>query len=232
MKEANLEAWKTTLMGETLSFSILGKTLYEDPNNEWLNSLIKENIFSDVPLGENHPEVQQGLKLLQAWTQRNSSGLAISEFEAIRKDHLYLFTGVGKPRASVWESTYFSEGQLLFQKQTLEVREWYARFGLQVEHKGQVPDDHIGLELSFLGHLASLALQSLEKDNHSETEKLLQAQRDFLTEHILRWAPVWAKLVQKHAETDFYKGLSHLAAGMLLATTELLEIEIPEEKTR
>jgi putative dimethyl sulfoxide reductase chaperone len=232
MKESNLEAWKTTLMGETLSFGILGKTLYEDPNNDRLNSLINENIFSDVPFGENQPEVQQGLKLLQNWTQRNSGGLSTVEFEAIRKDHLYLFTGVGKPLAPVWESVYFSESQLLFQKETLEVREWYARFGLQAERKGREPDDHIGLELSFLAHLATLALQSLEKDDQPEAEKNLQAQRDFLTEHILRWAPAWAELVQKHAGTDFYRGLSHLTVGALWAAADLLGIEKPKEKTK
>jgi putative dimethyl sulfoxide reductase chaperone len=232
VEETNKEMWKTALMGETLSLSMLGKTLYEDPNNEWLNSLIKENIFSDVPFGENHSEVKQGLKLLQDWTQRNSSGLSTAEFEAIRKDHLYLFTGVGKPLASVWESTYFSEGKLLFQKQTLEVREFYARFGLQAERKGHEPDDHIGLELSFLAHLATLALNSLEAGDESHVEDALQAQRDFLTQHILRWAPAWAELTEKHAETDFYHGLAHLTVGTLWAASELLGIEIPKEETK
>ncbi len=60
-------------------------------------------------------------------------------------------------------------------------------------------------------------------------KNLLQAQRDFLSEHLLRWGPAWAKLVKKHAETDFYRGLAHLTNGALLAAAELLKVEMPKE---
>jgi putative dimethyl sulfoxide reductase chaperone len=232
VEEKNKEMWKTALLGEALSFGILGKALYNDPDKEWLDTLIREKVFTEIPFGDNQEETQKGAVLLRDWTERNSGGISEQEFEKIRKDHLYLFTGVGKPLAPVWESVYFSESRMLFQKETLEVREFYARFGLQAERKGHEPDDHIGLELSFLAQLAALAMQSLESGDEAAAEKNLQAQRDFLTQHILRWASAWAELVQKHAGTDHYRGLSHLAVGMLQAAAELLDIEIPEEKTR
>jgi len=231
MEKEKIEMWKTALMGETLLLGMLGRILYQEPDKNWLESLVKEDVFAEVPFGEGQIEIENGQKLLQAWTSQNASGITDKEFEAIKKDHLYLFTGVGKPLAPVWESVYFSEARMLFQKQTLEVREFYARFGLQAERKGNEPDDHIGLELSFMAHLASLVLQSLEKDNQPQTEELLQAQRDFLTQHLLRWAKAWAELVHKHAETDFYRGLAHLTVGALYAA-ELLVIEIPKEETK
>lgn len=228
----NKEMWKTALMGETLSFGILGKALYSDPDKGWLDTLIGEKVFTDIPFGENQLEAQKGVVLLRDWTQRNSGGISEQEFEKVKKDNLYLFTGVGKPLAPVWESVYFSEARLIFQKETLEVREFYARFGLQAERKGREPDDHIGLELSFLAHLATLALHSLETGDEIAAEKNLKAQHDFLAQHILRWAFAWAELVQKHAGTDFYKGVAHLTMGALSAAAELLEIEIPKEETK
>jgi len=232
MEKEKIEMWKTALMGETLLMGMLGRILYKEPDKNWLETLIKEDVFADVPFGEGQTEIANGLKLLQEWTSQNSGGIANKQFDAIKKDHLYLFAGVGKPLAPIWESVYFSENRMLFQKQTLEVREFYARFGLQAERKGNEPDDHIGLELSFMAHLATLALQSLEKDDQLQTEELLQAQRDFLTQHLLRWAPVWAELTEKHAETDFFKGVAHLTMGALYTAAELLDIKIPKEETK
>lgn len=232
VEEKNKEMWKTALMGEALSFGILGKALYNDPDQGWLDTLIREKVFTEIPFGENQEETQKGAILLRDWTGRNSGGISEQEFEKIKKDYLYLFAGVGKPLAPVWESVYFNEDRMLFQKQTLEVREFYARFGLQAERKGHEPDDHIGLELSFLAHLAKLALQSLESGDEAAVEKNLQAQRDFLAQHILRWASAWAELVQKHAGTDFYRGLSHLTVGVLSAAAELLDIKMPKEVTK
>jgi len=232
MEKENLEMWRTALMGETLLLGLLGRILYQEPDKNWLETLVKEDVFAEVPFGEGQIEIINGLKLLQTWTNQNAGGILDKQFEAVKKDHLYLFTGIGRPLAPVWESVYFSESGMIFQKQTLEVREWYARYGLEAEKKGREPDDHIGLELSFVAHLATLALQSLEKDNQPQAEELLQAQRDFLIQHFLRWAPVWAELTEKHAETDFYRGLAHLTVGALLAAAELLEIEIPKEETK
>ncbi len=229
MEKEKIEIWKTALMGEALLLGLLGKALYQDPNRDWLESLIAEDVFGDVPFGEEQLETKRGLKLLQAWSQKYAGGIPDKEFEAVKKDHLYLFTGVGNVLAPVWESVYFNEGRLIFQEQTLQVREWFARFGLQAERKGKEPDDHIGLELSFTAHLASLALQSLEAGNDQEFEGFLKAQRDFLKEHLLRWGIAWARLVKQHGETEFYLGLAHLTQGALLAVADLLDIKMPKD---
>jgi TorA maturation chaperone TorD len=100
---------------------------------------------------------------------------------------------------------------------------------LQTERFNREPDDHIGLELIFVAHLATMALNSMELNDQSAAEKYLQAQREFLFEHLLRWGPAWARLVNKHAETDFYRGLAHLTYGALLAAAEQLQIELPKE---
>jgi len=81
----------------------------------------------------------------------------------------------------------------------------------------------------FISHLASLALQAIEQDDQNKLNEALQAQRDFLSQHLLRWGPVWAKLVKQNANTDFYRGIAHLTHGSLLAVAEMLEIKMPKE---
>jgi TorA maturation chaperone TorD len=155
-------------------------------------------------------------------------GISKQSFDDLKMDYTKLFIGLDILPTAPWESVYFNRERLVFQEQTIQVREWYARFGLQIERFNREPDDHIGLELSFVAHLASRALQAMEEDSES-LEELLQAQRDFLTEHLLRWGPALAKLLKQHAKTDFYRGIAHLTYGALLATAEFLQIKMPKE---
>src|ERR1700690_61067 len=165
MEREKLENWKIGLTGEALLYGLLGKVLYEEPDKNWLDSLISEDVFAEIPFGEGQPEVQQGLELLRRWTDENSKGISEEEFKALKRDQLYLFIGTDHVLAPVWESVYFSEKRLVFQEQTLQVRDWYSRFGLQAERLNREPDDHIGLEMNFVAHLATMASQAAEAED-------------------------------------------------------------------
>lgn len=221
--------WSSFLVGESLLCGLLGKILYEEPDQAWLETLIREDVFAETPLGADQAETQRGLELLQRWANENRNGISETEMKALKQDHLNLFIGVDKVLAPLWESVYFSEKRLVFQEQTLQVREWYSRFQLQAERINREPDDHIGLELIFIAHLASRALQAIEENDEAAFNELLQAQRDFLSEHLLCWGPSWAKLVKRHAQTDFYRGIGHLVHGSLLALADGLKIAMPKE---
>ena len=118
---------------------------------------------------------------------------------------------------------------MIFQEQTLQVREWYRRFGLETEKLHKEPDDHIGLELSFLAHLAGLGLKALEDKDEAGLEGSLQAQRQFLHDHPLKWIKFWSGSVEKHAKTDLYRGTAILTRGALMMLAEILGVEMPEE---
>jgi TorA maturation chaperone TorD len=60
----------------------------------------------------------------------------------------------------------------------------------------------------------------------------LNAQRDFLNEHLLRWAFKWAKLVKESSKTDFYRGISHLVCGALIEAANLVGARLPEEEIK
>lgn len=231
MQSNTINDLRSTILGESLLFSLLGKILYADLDKNWLETLIQEDVFSEAPFGAEQVEMKRGIELLQRWTNENRGALELTQFKTLQDDHLHLFIGLGKVIAPMWESVYFSEKKLIFQEATLQVREWYARFGLQSERINREPDDHIGLEMLFVAHLASLALQAIEQNDETKLNEVLQAQRDFLSSHLLRWGPVWAKLVKQHAATDFYRGIAHLTHGALLAIAETLEIKMPKEVT-
>ena len=220
--------WGTILTGEKLLFGLLGKILYAELDKPWLQSLIDEDVFSEVPFGGELSETAAGLELLQKWTHENNAGLSDKSFDGLRADNMRLFVGVGQVLAAPWESVYFNDGRMVFQEQTLQVRDWFRRFGVETEKLHKEPDDHIGLELSFLAHLATLGLQAIEAKDDNKFEEIVEAQRRFIVEHPLKWVPVWCKLVEEKANTDFYRGLAMLVLGALFSLAKILEIPIPE----
>lgn len=225
----SLDDLETTLVGEILFLGLLGKAFYNEPDRKWLDELIAEQVFAEAPFGAEQPEIVRGLEILQEWTMSHADGLSEGNFAELKMDYTRLFIGLDALPTAPWESVYFSRERLVFQEQTMQVREWFARFGLQAERLNREPDDHIGLELIFVAHLAKMALNSLELNDHDSVGKYLQAQRDFLFEHLLRWGPAWTRLVKEHAGTDFYRGLAYLTHGALLAAAEQLQVELPRE---
>jgi len=232
IKNKTIVEWKTRLLGEILLFKLLGRLLYETLDKDWLQNIIEENVFDDVPFGENQEETRRGMDLLKEWSNSNKAGLSEEAYDDLRAEYMRLFVGVNKVLAPPWESVYFNDERLVFQEQTLQVRKWYRRFGLELENLHKEPDDHIGLEMMFVAHLARLAIQALEDQDDEKFEQALENQRMFLSEHLLQWGPLWCALVQEHAKTDFYQGLGHLTLGSLLAIADHYNLKIPKEVAR
>lgn len=220
--------WMNFLTGEMLAASLLSRTLYNPPTLEWLQALSSEDIFADAPLGDAQPDVQAGLALLQGWAQTGREGITTAALDDIRVDYTRLFTGPDRVLAPPWESVYFTEERLVFNTQTSQVRAWYLRFQLEVEKQFQEPDDHIGLELAFVAHLARLALLALDQGNQASFDEIMTAQREFLSNHLLNWAADFCHLVSMEARTDFYRGIALLTRGSLAEIAAELLLPVAE----
>jgi TorA maturation chaperone TorD len=214
--------WTGYLVGEKLLLSLLSKMIYTAPEADWLQMLVSEDVFSEAPIGMEQPDIREGLAYLQGWSVACKPQLTTEQVEEIQSDHLKLFIGAGKVLAPPWGSVYLSEERLLFQKETLDVRRWYHRYGLQAERERNEPDDHIALELSFLSHLAGLALEALAAGDPLRFNELIGAQSRFLDEHLGKWAGRWSSLVLKHARSDFYRGAALLVRGAVADLTQVL----------
>ncbi len=222
------EKWTEMLTGESLLLAVLGKILYTAPNRDWLESLVQSDLFVEPPFGENHPLVKQGFEMMQNWCAQNSDRLSKEEYTALQDDFLRLFIGLDTVLAPVWESVYFNEDHLVFQQQTFEVRNWYRRYGAEIENFRKEPDDHIGLELIFVAYLAQRALEDLNNQDESSFEENITAQRQFMDEHLLRFAPAWYDLVEEHAKTTFYQAIGYIIRGALQSAEEMLKADIKE----
>ena len=228
IKQLTAEVWTEQLLGQYLLFGLLGKLLYSIPDKALLNQVIEGDLFDEAPFATDNPDVAEGLTLLQQWREQYQQPAKHEEvLIKAQVDYMRLFALTERLPLAPWESFYGNDERLLFQESMLDVRHWYARFGLELVNAHREPDDHIGLELLFMGHLAQLGLKAVEEGNTLNLEQVLAAQRGFLTNHLLKWAPRWCDQMVQHARTDYYRGLALVVRGALLALSQLLQVEAP-----
>ncbi len=182
------------LEGFSAAWTALSRLLLRPPTASDLASVRDPELLAVWPLARD-AATTRGLALLGASTE---------DEEQVRRDPHRLFVGPRPAPAPPYESVHRSRERLLFDTETLQVRGWYARFGVRAPRLHAEPDDHVGLELEFLAHLASLgAVAELG---------------EFVAEHVATWVPGFAALVVEHAETDFHRGVGHLLAGAIEQT--------------
>ncbi len=226
--ELTTQQWQINLTGELLLFSLLGKMLLQIPEKSWLQPLIDEDLFTEAPFAGQQTDVIAGLALLENWSREYVDDIPLEIITDLKADYTRLFTGLIKIPVAPWESVFFTEERLVFQEQTQDVRAWYKRYGMKVNNAYKEPEDHVGLELAFMGHLAKLGLAALGENNQIVFEQSLAAQREFAAKHLFLWVPLWCNLIGEHAQTKFYRGLALIVRGALNELATLLQIPIPE----
>lgn len=220
--------WIAVLTAQQLTVGLLGRLLLEYPDREWLELLATEGVFGEIPLSLAGANIQPGAELLQRWAEEHKHSLDEDAFEEIVLDYTRLFIGPEEVSAPPWESVYFNENRLTLQEETLAVRRWYRRFGLKSLKARNEPDDHVGLELSFVSYLIGKTIEALEQEEPADATRYLEAQRQFLAEHLGKWIDLWAERVQAEARTDFWSGVALLAEGAVVFWREWLTSKIPE----
>lgn len=192
------------LDGYAAACAFLSRLFLEPADESLISALSDGPLPADWPM-EADEDTVRGLQELRA-------GMA-TPLEILLIDHRDLFEGPDHVLACPYESVYLSEEHLTFEQQTLAVRAFYHRFGVGAPLPGKEPDDHIGLELSFVSRLCLLGLDAIESSDADAETAIMASVGDFLDQHLLRWVDRCLDRVDEHATTDFYRGLGHLTRG-------------------
>lgn len=225
---ANNDNWTEILTAEALAFGFINRVFYEKPAGEFINTLVSEDLFAQWPLDAADDATISGLSILQDF----AAGWQEDQLLDLKKDYQQLFIGPDRLPAPPWESVYLSVEKLVFEQQTMAVRQFYARYGLQAANLYKEPDDHFGLEMAFMAHLCTLGLEAISREDMQALQNCINAQRDFMQEHLLLWAPEFLGKVIKSAHTAYYRGGAYLALGTLSGTAERrgLELKLDQDK--
>lgn len=189
-----------------LLFGLTGKILYTYPTEDFYKWLDEENFFLAIPFYSPNVEYEEGAAYLKRWHSEKSK----NKYSDMVTDYQNLFVGVSdRVKVPIWESVYVSRDPILFQDSTLEIRHWYARFGLVSEKLHSEPEDCAGQELMFFAYLLSFCQKKEEEA--------------FFKEHINRWIPVFCGQMASLARTDFFKGVALLIKGAIKEYESMIE---------
>lgn len=187
------------------AYTFTSRLLLEPPDLALLDRIGHPGLPDEWPMRDDAS--RQGMRLLIAGIAEGPVPLA--------RDHQALFVGPGPLLAPPYESVYLSREHLLFEEQTLQVREAYRAFGLVAPALNREPDDHIGLELHFLAEVCLRSLDALDAGDDDRLDATLAAHQAFLTDHLLVWGPDCLGRIREHATTDYFRGVALLTSGLL-----------------
>ena len=161
------------------------------------------------------------------------SGIWDNTLTELAADYLRTFLGhgySGHSAAYPYESVYASEKRLLMGDARDEVLALYRAAGLDKDDSWKEPEDHVALELEFMGVLAQRTAEALRDGQEDAAIALLRRSQGFLEDHLGQWAPLLADSMRNFAKTDFYQGLSYMLEGFVESDEELLADLLSDER--
>lgn len=185
------------------AWTVLSAAFGREPEVEFVAAMRQPDDLAHWPLSDERSRA--GVAALLRSAEQGETHAAVVA------DHRRLLRGPERLPVSPYESVHRSVDRLVFESETMQVRAFYRRFGLQSERLNKDPDDHVALECAFLAHLAVRALDVIDAD--ADPTHFVDGYRRFIAEHAGEWLPDYFDQVGQHADTDFYRGLAALGAG-------------------
>lgn len=194
--EANSQRQTFSLILEYLS-----RVYLEAPTEDFIDGLVSNELFSHWPLPvDEGTDIFRALQLLQSFCREWNA----ATLDDLVQDYTRLFIGLERTLAPPFESVYLSRDHIMFERQTLEVREFYKQVALEIPRLHKEPDDHIGYELHFVSLLCRREFES--------SDDILTS---FLEHHLFKWVRMFCRRVWEQASSGYFKGNALLTVGTL-----------------
>ena len=190
--------------------------------------LIDELRAMRFPTNSGSPEIDEGYRLIRTYL----SGSWENVLTELAVDYVRCFIGHGNTAYSCaypYESVYTSPTRMVMQDARDEVLAIYRAAGREKAADFKEYEDHVALELEFVGWLCSKCADALQAGDEDAAFDLAVQQRNFLESHLLNWIPMMLADLERFGKTDFYQGLGHLTRGFLFSERKLLDETIVED---
>ncbi|MCL6552177.1 MAG: molecular chaperone TorD family protein [Firmicutes bacterium] len=114
-------------------------------------------------------------------------------------------------RAALDEARYVPGGVFAQAQCTADVAGFYRAFGLEVADHARERPDHLSVELEFMHVLAYREAYARVHHTSEQVAVVVEAQRRFLEDHLGRWVPVLARIVQAETPGPYARAIAALA---------------------
>ncbi len=187
-------------------YAFLSRMFVEEPPFELAEDLVRGK-FPLPDVSSSNEDFADGINVLKEFMTEEKDVKKL--YESMCAEFTRLFLGP-VPFVFPYESMYI-DGSIMA-KSLLKVKNEYRAAGFSRAQGFHEPEDHIAMELGFMGNLC----QKVSKEN-------LKVQREFLDKHLSKWAPGFCNELCEKSRSDFYKGIGKLTKGFLDFEKNLIE---------
>lgn len=155
------------------------------------------------------------LRLPKDDVRRLLERIAAGGVEEIERSYQHCFTLTYSPDVPAYEVAYVSSEIFRQTQEMADIAGFYRAFGAGIAERETERVDHISVELAFM---QLLCLKEAYAAEHGDTEHLRvcrQAQRSFLRDHLLCWAPALAGRLATVGGTSIHSDVGRLLVAWL-----------------
>ncbi len=133
--------------------------------------------------------------------------------EEIARRHCEVFGLLVAKTAPPYETEYCRSNLTFYRTQQLaDIAGFYRAFGLEPNLEEPERQDHISVELEFM---ARVIQGELNAAGPQQAEICRDAQKKFLADHLVWWAPAFARLLRRSASDGLYGALGAALAAFI-----------------
>ncbi|EEH65939.1 MAG: molecular chaperone TorD family protein [Actinomyces urogenitalis] len=210
------------------ALTVLARLQLTPPDEETMDQVA--GLAGQWPLSglpQETPDAQQARE--NGWQLLKTSRRDGESAEHVRDDQDRLYGITARALIPPYESVHRNTDGLIFDAATLDVRSMYRRAGLRAPALGREPDDHLGLELDFLAHCCTAALDALERGEEDVADSYLAVAQEFTQEHLLTWAPAILERARGASRTRWMRGLEELTLATVLTFAQAIGAGAPAQ---
>lgn len=160
-----------------------------------------------------------GLDLLATYPSRIRGRQEEEILTELSVDRTRILRGTGHPDLKPpYEGLY--RGRKGMGDAVLEVRRFYRKAGLMPDETMGESPDYLCVELDFMRHLCLKERERWLREG--EVRETVAQEKEFLKGHLGHWVGDFARAVEKHAATDFYRGFSLILDAFVAMDLEWL----------
>lgn len=127
------------------------------------------------------------------------------DLAALQSDHRRVFSHIESSLCPPYETRYGSSHLFQQTQELSDIAGFYRAFGLELSDDAKERTDYLAIELEFLQFLCFKEAYALEHHGPEQVEVTRDAEAKFLREHLLRWAPSFARRLQTQTGDGFYR---------------------------
>ncbi len=143
------------------------------------------------------------------------AGLERTSVPDLQAEHIGIFGHTISKDFPPYETQY-GEPHVFQQTQVLaDIAGFYRAFGLETSELARERFDHISIETEFMAILACKEAYARARDEDERVEICVDAQKNFLGNHLGGWVPSFMERLSKKATAGFYRDLVRLTEGFL-----------------